>query len=54
MNIAIQQPEETNISPIIGKVSPPAPQALSILEQDTPTLVKSMTVFEVENQELSD
>ena len=53
-NVAVQQPEETNISPIIGEVSPSAPKALSILEQDTPKMVRSMTVFEAENQEMSD
>ena len=53
-HFAEQQPEETNISPIIGEVSPPAPQVLSILHQDTPTLVRSMTVFEAENQETID
>ena len=54
-NIAVQQPAETNISPIIEKVLPPVPQlALPILEQDSPTLVRSMTFFEAENQEMSD
>ena len=52
--IAEQQPEETNISPIIGQVSPHVPQVLSILEQETPTLVQPMTVFEAENQETID
>ena len=50
-NIAEQQPDEINI---IGAVSPPAPHAPSIVEQDTPTLVRSMTVFEAENQETLD
>ena len=53
-HIAEQQPEETNISPIIGEVSPATPQVLPIFEQDTPTLVRSMTVFEAENQETID
>ena len=53
-NIAEQQPDGTNISPIIGEVSPPAPQAPSLLEQDTPTLVRSMAVFEAENQKTLD
>ena len=44
-HFAEQQPEGTNISPIIGEVSPPAPQVLSILDHGTPTLVRSMTVF---------
>ena len=52
-NIAEQHPEEINISPVIGEVSPPAPQTFSILEKGE-TLVRSMTVFEAENQELSD
>ena len=45
-NIAVQQPEETNISPVIGEVSPPAPRVQSITDQGTPTLVRSMTVLE--------
>ena len=52
--IAEQQPEEADISPIIGQVSPLVPQVLSILEQETPTLVQPMTVFEAENQETID
>ena len=53
-HIAEQQPGETNISPIIGEVSSTAPQAPSILDQDTPTLVRSMTVFAAENQDTMD
>ena len=53
-HIAEQQPEETNISPIIGEVSTSAPQVLSSLDQDTSTLVRSMTVFETENQDTID
>ena len=50
-HIADQQPGEINISQIIGDVSPPTPQDPSILDIDTPSLVRSMTVFEAENQE---
>ena len=53
-NIAIQQLEERNISLIIGEFSSPVPPALSILEQDIRKLVRPMTVFEAENQEMSD
>ena len=53
-HIADRQPDETNISPITGDVSPPAPQNPSLLDIDTPTLVHSMTVFEAENQEKMD
>ena len=53
-NIADLQPDEVNISPIIGAASPPAPHAPSLLEQDTPTLFRSMTVLEAENQETLD
>ena len=42
-NKAVQQPEEINISPIIGEVSPPAPRVLQIIDQDIPTLARSMT-----------
>ena len=53
-HIADQQPDDTNISPIIGDVSAPAPQNASLLDIDTPTLVRSMTVFEAQNQETVD
>ena len=53
-HIAGQLPDKTNLSPIIGDVSPPAPQNPSILNTDTPTLVRSMTVFEAENEEMMD
>ena len=46
-NIAVQQPEEINISPIIGEVSPPAPQMLPLIGQDNPTLARSMTVLKL-------
>ena len=36
-NIAVQQPEEIHISPIIGDVSPPAAPVLPLIVQDTPT-----------------
>ena len=50
-NFAEQHPDEVNISPIMEAVSPPAPHAPSLPEQDTTTLVRSMTVFEAQNQE---
>ena len=53
-HIADQQPDEINISPIIGDVSPPAPQDPSLLDVDTPKLVCSMTVFETKNQNTMD
>ena len=49
--IAENQPEEPNISPLIGQVSSPAPRNPSLIEIDTPTLVQSMTALEVEEQE---
>ena len=48
-NIAEQQPTEFNISPRIGEVSRPASRNPSLLEIDTPTLVRSMTANEAEN-----
>ena len=39
-NIADQQPTESSISPKIGDVSPPAPRDLSLLDIDTPTLLR--------------
>ena len=53
-SIAVQQPEEINIYPVIEQISPPAPRMQIIIDQDTPTLVRSMTVLEVENQEISE
>ena len=53
-NIAVQQPEEINNSPIIGEVSPPAPRVQPIIDEDIPTLVRLMTVLEAENQEISE
>ena len=53
-HFAEQKPKETNISPTIAEVWPPAPQVLAILDQYTPTLVQFMTVFEAENQEKID
>ena len=49
-NTGIQQPEESNISPVIGEVSPSAPQVQPLIDQDTPTLVRSITNLEAENQ----
>ena len=49
-HIAESQPEETNISPQIGNVSPPASRNPSLLEMDTPTLVRSMRAFETEGR----
>ena len=54
LHIADQQPDETNISPIIGDVSPPAPQNQLLLDIDIPTLVRSMTVIEAKNEETMD
>ena len=51
--IAEQQPAETNISPVIGEVSPLATRDPALLENDTPTLVPSMTVFEAEGHNLN-
>ena len=48
-HIAESQPEESNISPQIGDVSPPASRNISLLDKDTPTLVQSLTEFEAEN-----
>ena len=48
--IAENQPEEQNISPLIGQVSPPAPRNLPLIDIDTPTLVQSMTAFEAKKQ----
>ena len=53
-NIAEQQPAETNISPVIGDVSPPATRDPSLLETDTPTLAHSMTVFDAEGHNLNE
>ena len=52
--IAENQPEEQNISPLIGQVSPPAPRNPPLLEIDTPTLVQSMTALEAEQQSDND
>ena len=49
--IAENQPEEQNISPLIGQVSPPAPCNPPLLEIATPTLVQSMTALEAEEQQ---
>ena len=49
--IAENQPEEQNISPLIGHVSPPAPCNTPLLEIATPTLVQSMTALKAEEQQ---
>ena len=49
--IAENQPEEQNISPLIGQVSPPAPRNPPLLEIARPTLVQSMTALEAEEQQ---
>ena len=53
-SIAIQQPDESDNSPVIGEVSPAAPRVQPLIDQETPTLVRSMTenVLEAENQEM--
>ena len=48
--IAESQPEEQNVSPCIGQVSPPAPRNTPLLYMDTPTLVRSMTALDAEEQ----
>ena len=56
-NMAIQQPEETNISPIIEEVLPPDPRVRPLIDQQTRTLevdVRLMTVPEAENQETNE
>ena len=47
-HIAENQPEETNISPQIGDVSPHASRNPSLLEMDTPTIARFMMAFEAE------
>ena len=49
-HIAESQPAEINISPRIGEVSPPASRNPSLLEMETPTLVRSTTVLEAEGE----
>ena len=49
-HIAENQPEEQNIYPLIGQVSPPAPRNPPLIDIDTPTLVQSMTALEAEKQ----
>ena len=50
-HIADQQPTDIDISPRIGEVSPPAPRDPPLLDIDTPTLVRSMTVLEAEGHD---
>ena len=45
---ADNQPAERNISPIIGSTSPPREHRTPLLYMDTPTLVRSMTALEAE------
>ena len=45
------QPEEQNVSPQIGSVSPPAVRNVPLLETDTPTLARSMTALDAEEQD---
>ena len=45
------QPEEQNVSPHIGSVSPPAVRNVPLLETDTPTLARSMTALDAEEQD---
>ena len=45
------QPEERNVSPQIGSVSPPALRNVPLLETDTPTLARSMTALDAEEQD---
>ena len=52
--MAIEQPEECNISQVIGEVSPPAKQVQPLIDQDTPKLVRSMRVLKTENHELQE
>ena len=55
--IAIQQPEEANISPIISEVSPPDLRVHFSIDQQSPTLdddVRSKSVYEAENMETRD
>ena len=49
--LAKNQPEQQNISPLIGQVSPPAPRNPPLPEIATPTLVQSMTALEAEKQQ---
>ena len=52
--ISEQQPAETNISPVIGEVSPLATRDLSLLEIDTPTPAHSMTLFGAKGHNLNE
>ena len=48
--IAENQPEESNVSPCIGQVSSTAPRNTPLLYMDTPTLVRSTTALDAEEQ----
>ena len=52
--IAVQQPEEINISPLIGDFLQLAPRLLPLINQDNPTSERLMTIFEAEIQEISE
>ena len=52
-NIGVQQREEISISPVIGEILPPAQLVQSVIDRETPTLVRSMIILEAENQEIS-
>ena len=45
------EPEEQNVSPQIGSVSPPAVRNVPLLETDTPTLARTMTALDAEEQD---
>ena len=45
------QPEEQNVSTQIGSVSPPAVRNIPLLEMDTPTLARTMTALDAEEQD---
>ena len=49
--IVENQPEEQILSPRIGSVSPPTTRNTTLLDLDTPTLVRSMTALDAEEQD---
>ena len=49
--IVENQPEEQNVSPRIGSVSPPTTRNTPLLYMDTPTLVRTMTALDAEKQD---
>ena len=55
--IATQQPDEPNISALIGTVSSPDPRVRLLIKQQTSTLdgdMISMTIFEAENRDIDE